>query len=408
MGHPALGVPNLTTWGMKMQRIQATRFLLFGLMIGSSSLQAKEKVKIEVVEASTYTYTDTTIRTIPATPEQTVTNCQGTSGIYSPNYGSTCVTTKSPATPEHPIIWPTAIGAFDAVMAILPDGEHVILMCDRDHEKHCDRFVDEKNAGIEKNCRDDSEVIVVGSMRYLCEYTMQGGRSLGMFQAEINGDKVTIWGPNGKREYDKSSTWGGQATSNEAPANNPATTQTKGGDSIALDNLGVQYDQGLGVPLDHVHAAVLYRKAAEQGDAVGQYFLGYDYFVGQGVPQDYKEAAAWYRKAAKQGNANAQYNLGTLYFAGQGVTQDYSQAVIWVRKAADQNDAVAECSLGTFYEFGTGVVQNYAEAYFWLDIGAAVVKGADHDTCQKNREILSRSYQRPSYPKRGTCNKMVL
>lgn len=215
---------------------------------------------------------------------------------------------------------------------------------------------------------------------------MRGASSLGVFDAEIDGDKVTIWGPNGKRQYDKSGTWGSLATSNQALANNPATAQAKVGDAIAQTNLGVQYDQGSGVPVDHVEAAALYRQAAEQGYAVAQYFLGYDYFVGQGVPQDYKEAAAWYRKAAEQGDPHAQYNLGSLYYAGQGMTQDYTQAAIWVRKAADQNDAVAECSLGSFYEFGTGVPQSYAEAYFWLDIGAAVAKGADHDTCLKRRD----------------------
>jgi len=215
---------------------------------------------------------------------------------------------------------------------------------------------------------------------------MRGTNSLGMFYAEIDGDKVTIWGPNGKRQYRKYGTWDGQTTAKEVSAGNIAKALPARGDAVAQDNLGAQYDQGLGVPLDHAKAALLYRKAAEQGDAVGQYFLGYDYYVGQGVPQDYAEAAAWYRKAAEQGYANAQYNLGTLYYAGQGVTQDYAQAVSWVRRAADQNDAVAECSLGMFYENGTGVPANYAEAYFWLNIGAATIQGADHDTCLKNRD----------------------
>ena len=92
-----------------MKQTHAASFLLLALVLGQASLHAKERVKVVVVEASTYTYMDTSNRTVPAAPEQTVTNCQGTSGIYLPNYGSTCVTTKSPATPEHSVIWPTAL-----------------------------------------------------------------------------------------------------------------------------------------------------------------------------------------------------------------------------------------------------------------------------------------------------------
>ena len=44
-------------------------------------------------------------------------------------------------------------------------------------------------------------------------------------------------------------------------------------------------------------AAALYRAAAAHGSAVAEYNLGLFYEDGIGVPGDYAEAAAWYRRA---------------------------------------------------------------------------------------------------------------
>ena len=70
------------------------------------------------------------------------------------------------------------------------------------------------------------------------------------------------------------------------------------------------------------------KKQAANGDAKAQFKLGMDYDNGQGVPKDHAEATRWFRKAAEQGNATAQFNLGVAYEAGgQGVPQDYAEAV---------------------------------------------------------------------------------
>jgi hypothetical protein len=52
-----------------------------------------------------------------------------------------------------------------------------------------------------------------------------------------------------------------------------------------------------------------FKLAAKQGNARAQHNLGVMYNEGMGVPQDYQTALKWYRLAAKQGNAYAQYNL---------------------------------------------------------------------------------------------------
>ena len=56
-----------------------------------------------------------------------------------------------------------------------------------------------------------------------------------------------------------------------------------------------------------------FRKAAEQNYAKAQYNLGICYDKGVGVAIDHTEAARWFRKAAEQNVAEAQNDLGVCY-----------------------------------------------------------------------------------------------
>ena len=88
--------------------------------------------------------------------------------------------------------------------------------------------------------------------------------------------------------------------------------QRSGGDAIAQNNLGVNYEEGTGVEKDEQQAVVWYRKAAEQGNVYAQYNLGVMYANGHGVTQDYAAAVAWYRYAADNGHAGAKYFLKAI------------------------------------------------------------------------------------------------
>jgi len=66
------------------------------------------------------------------------------------------------------------------------------------------------------------------------------------------------------------------------------------------------------------------RRLAESGVASAQNNLGMIYDDGVGVPQDDAEAVKWYRRAAEQGNVSAQNNLGVMYSTGEGVPVDHS------------------------------------------------------------------------------------
>lgn len=84
---------------------------------------------------------------------------------------------------------------------------------------------------------------------------------------------------------------------------------------------------------------------AEAGDSTAQNNIGLIYNDGIGVLQDYAEAIKWYRLAAAQGNAFAQTNLGAMYKNGRGVLQDYAKAIRLYRIAAEKGNAGAQNNL---------------------------------------------------------------
>lgn len=98
--------------------------------------------------------------------------------------------------------------------------------------------------------------------------------------------------------------------------------------------------------------------AAKEGHADSQFNLGVMYENGIGVAKDEKEAVDWYGKSAAQGNAAAQFNLGVLYENGRGTEVDFAKANEWYRKASVQGDALAVGNLGMLYVRGQGVKEN--------------------------------------------------
>jgi TPR repeat protein len=138
------------------------------------------------------------------------------------------------------------------------------------------------------------------------------------------------------------------------------------GNAKAQSYVGIMYDTGRGVGLDHGEAVSWYLKAAGQGDAYSQSHLGYAYEMGRGIARDEKLAAQWYAKAADQGDAYSEARLASLYRDGRGLAQDYQQAAQWFAKAADQGSTWAQLNLGLLYIKGQGVPLDYTKAMFWL------------------------------------------
>lgn len=147
------------------------------------------------------------------------------------------------------------------------------------------------------------------------------------------------------------------------------------GDGQAMNNLGVIYDQGLGVEPDPGRAAHWFAQAANAGNPAGMSNYGRMLEQGRGIPANPVEAARWFDMAARKGQAEAQYNLGLMYENGRGVERDESAAAAWYSRAASQNQRDALARLGHFYRIGRGVAKNGERAALLLY--AAAMEGSE-------------------------------
>lgn len=95
-------------------------------------------------------------------------------------------------------------------------------------------------------------------------------------------------------------------------------------------NLGLLYENGLGVAADGAQAAYWFERAADQDDRTAQAYLGEMYAGGLGVRRDDVAALKWFRRAAELGHAVSQYNVGLFYATGRGVEPSDVQAYAWL------------------------------------------------------------------------------
>lgn len=108
-------------------------------------------------------------------------------------------------------------------------------------------------------------------------------------------------------------------------------------DPDELFNLGLKYQNGLGVKRDYPKAIIYYFIAADQNHVEAQSNLGYMYHQGLGTEKKYCKALYYYKLAAKQNNTAAQYYLGYMYYSGQEVKQDFAKAFYYFKLAVAQN-----------------------------------------------------------------------
>jgi len=107
-------------------------------------------------------------------------------------------------------------------------------------------------------------------------------------------------------------------------------------------------------------------KSAADGHVRAQYNLGVLYENGLGVEKNPVQAAKWYIVSAEGNYAPAQYNLAELYYYGLGVPHSKTSALKWYMKAALQLDELAMYAVGQMYADGYGVSQDLTTAYMWL------------------------------------------
>jgi TPR repeat protein len=157
------------------------------------------------------------------------------------------------------------------------------------------------------------------------------------------------------------------------------------------------FDEGMAAAgrRDYVAAAEEWLPLAEQGHVGAQYNIGVLYDQGLGVPQDFGEAITWYRRAAEAGHVDAQANLGFAYQQGRGVAPDNAEAAKWYGLAADQGDVEAQVNLGYFLANGIGVERDLVEAHKWLNLAASrAPRGKLRRRAIKNRDNVAQGMTR--------------
>lgn len=101
----------------------------------------------------------------------------------------------------------------------------------------------------------------------------------------------------------------------------------------AVNNIGVMYQQGIGVPQDLTEAQVWYKRAADKGYSIGQRNLALSYVENATSSDDNLRAAALLSEAAKSGDQESARKLGRIYENGiPGIEIDLAKADYWYGK----------------------------------------------------------------------------
>lgn len=123
------------------------------------------------------------------------------------------------------------------------------------------------------------------------------------------------------------------------------------GVAAAQHDLAALYVAGTGgVQRDYGRAVFWFTKSAEKGMANAHYNLGVMYQQGLGVPQDAAAALGWYERAAQLGHPEAMYNLGIANIEGIGADRNIARGVAFFKQAANAGVSQAAYNLGVLYE----------------------------------------------------------
>ena len=141
------------------------------------------------------------------------------------------------------------------------------------------------------------------------------------------------------------------------------------------------YEGRFGIRKDTLRAREFGRKAVEKGHKSQKEYDDYFNSVPESVSgaeafskgyeawntdKDYEEAVKWYRYASREGLPGAQCNLGLAYELGKGVDKDVFKAKELYQKAMQGGSNVAAANLALFYHEGIAVEKNDDKAIYLL------------------------------------------
>jgi uncharacterized protein len=128
--------------------------------------------------------------------------------------------------------------------------------------------------------------------------------------------------------------------------------------AAACAELGLSYQDGLGLSKDLSRAADLYRSACEAGAGRGCSRLGALYLTATFVSRDTALAHGYSETGCEHNDGLGCVNLGLMYQRGDGVKRDPERAVQLHYKACMLEEGRGCTLLGELYAAGSGVARN--------------------------------------------------
>ena len=135
------------------------------------------------------------------------------------------------------------------------------------------------------------------------------------------------------------------------------------GDGWAINNIGLLYEEGRGVPADLAKAADYFRQAADRGEYHGFQNMARLHFTGTGVKQDPQRAQSWLDKGMKKGLKESYSEAASIYHYGRyGMPVDYTRALRYYEGASEHGDTDSAWYVAKFNLDGIGTPINTAKA----------------------------------------------
>lgn len=195
--------------------------------------------------------------------------------------------------------------------------------------------------------------------------------------------------------------------------------------SVALNNLGSMYFNGIGVDVDFAKAISFFEKAAnlgsddaavnlaiiylgsdtktktdadlnkafdllvqaEKNNNIAKYLLGYSYFVGFLTKKDLGKAFTLIKAAADDNYDEAQFVISDFYINGWSTPKNYNLAVKYLKNSSEQGNAAAMSKLGDIYAEGKIYTRDIKKAHIQYNL-ASVLGVAD---AAKKRDALEQN-----------------
>lgn len=180
--------------------------------------------------------------------------------------------------------------------------------------------------------------------------------------------------------------------------------------SVALNNLGSMYFNGIGVDVNFAKAISFFEKAAklgsddaavnlaiiylgsdtktkkladlekafelllqaEKNNNIAKYLLGYSYSVGFLTKKDLEKAFTLIKAAADDSYDEAQLVISDFYINGWSTPKNYNQAVKYLKSASDQGNAAAMLKLGDIYAEGKIYTQDIKKAHIQYNLASVL------------------------------------